>query len=391
MAPTNYNFTENGVIYTFDDAFIQKEMFGSELYLWGENIFYGQVGDNTKANRSTPRQEFTSSTNWKQVSYGGNHVAAIKTDGTLWAWGDNSSGQLGDGTNATRSTPRQEFTSSTNWKLVSAGGAHTLAIKTDGTLWAWGSNSFGQVGDGTNASRSTPRQVGTATNWKQVSAAVGNNHSLAITNSGTLWAWGNNSNGQIGDNTAGLTSRSTPRQVGTANNWKQASAGSLTSAAIKTDGTLWCWGNNTQGQIADNTTTSRLTPRQEFTSTTIWKQVSVADHVIAVKTDGTLWAWGNNSNGQIGDNTAGLTSRSTPRQVGTATNWKKCARADSSSSIAIKTDGTLWAWGDNAYGQVGDNTASNSRSTPRQIGTETNWKDVSGTAAIKFADYPILY
>jgi alpha-tubulin suppressor-like RCC1 family protein len=289
MAPTNYNFTENGVIYTFDDAFIQKEMFGSELYLWGENIFYGQVGDNTKANRSTPRQEFTSSTNWKQVSYGGNHVAAIKTDGTLWAWGDNSSGQLGDGTNATRSTPRQEFTSSTNWKLVSAGGAHTLAIKTDGTLWAWGSNSFGQVGDGTNASRSTPRQVGTATNWKQVSAAVGNNHSLAITNSGTLWAWGNNSNGQIGDNTAGLT------------------------------------------------------------------------------------------------------SRSTPRQVGTATNWKKCARADSSSSIAIKTDGTLWAWGDNAYGQVGDNTASNSRSTPRQIGTETNWKDVSGTAAIKFADYPILY
>jgi len=357
---------------------------GLRLFTWGLNN-YGQLGDNTTAHRSTPRQEFTSSTNWKQVATGNRHTAAIKIDGTMWAWGRNTYGQLGDNTNGNdRSTPRQEFTSSTNWKQVSAGGKHIAAIKTDGTMWAWGRNTYGQLGDNTNGNdRSTPRQEFTSsTNWRQV--AAGYRHTVAIKTDGTLWAWGRNSEGQLGDNT--LVEKNTPIQVGTATNWKQVVGTQDRSIAIKTDGTLWTWGSNNHGQLGDNTTATRSTPRQEFTSSTNWKQVAAGySNTVAVKTDGTLWAWGNNSNGQVGDNTTA--SRSTPRQEFTSsTNWKQVS-AGGKHIAAIKTDGTLWAWGLNTYGQLGDNTTAH-RSTPRQEFTSsTNWIQVAAgyrhTVAIK--------
>ncbi len=391
MPGSNYNFTETGRVIPFEDAFVRVEQFQNQIYSWGSGG-NGRLGDNTTADRSTPRQEFTSSTNWKQVAGGGFHTAAIKTDGTLWSWGANQNGQLGDNTNAHRSTPRQEITSSTNWKQVATGNNHTAAIKTDGTLWLLGLNYNGQLGDNTTAIRSTPRQEFTSsTNWKQVSG--GAVHTTAIKTDGTLWIWGSNSHGQLGDNTT--ASRSTPRQeITSGTNWKQVACGAFHTAAIKTDGTLWLWGRNAYGQIGDNTTAIRSTPRQEFTSGTNWKQVACSSlNTAAIKTDGTLWSWGNNSYGQIGDNTT--TSRLTPRQEFTSsTNWKQVSGGVFRTS-AIKTDGTLWLWGRNAYGQIGDNTNAH-RSTPRQEFTSsTNWKQVSGggyhTAAIKADDYPILY
>jgi alpha-tubulin suppressor-like RCC1 family protein len=355
------------------------------LFTWGRNNL-GQLGNNTTADRSTPGQEFTSSSSWKQVSGGNFHTAAIKTDGTLWCWGYNFYGQIGDNTTANRSTPRQIGTA-TNWRQVSAGSFHTAAIKTDGTLWAWGLNSYGQVGDNTTANRSTPRQVATATNWKQVDVY---DHTVAIKTDGTLWAWGYNSYGQIGDNTSGsvgtpgANSRSTPRQVGTATNWKQVNASAFNTAAIKIDGTLWTWGYNLFGLIGDNTLATRSTPRQEFTASTTWKTVSFSLYSgSAIKSDGTLWTWGRNHFGQLGDNTTD--SRSTPRQEFTSsTNWKQVA-AGEHGACAIKSDGTLWAWGWNRYGQIGDNTSgsvgtpgANSRSTPTQEFTSsTNWKQIS--------------
>ncbi len=347
---------------------------GLRLYAWGRNG-YGAVGDNTTESRSTPRQEFTSSTNWKQVSGGYQHTAAIKTDGTLWAWGKNAFGAVGDNTIADRSTPRQEFTSSTNWKQV-AGGYHTAAIKTDGTLWSWGRNLSAAIGDNTTAPRSTPRQEFTSsTNWKQV--ACGFRHTSAIKTNGTLWAWGRNNEGQLGDNTT--ADRSTPRQeITSGTNWKQASCGYNHTAAIKTDGTLWLWGRNNEGQLGDNTNANRSTPRQEFTSGTNWKQVACgAFHTAAIKTDGTLWAWGYNVYGQIGDNT--IAFRSTPRQEFTSsTNWKQVA-GGYGHTAAIKTDGTLWLWGFNSNGQIGDNTTTN-RFTPRQEFTSsTNWVQTGST------------
>jgi alpha-tubulin suppressor-like RCC1 family protein len=376
------------------DYWLFEQYIGDQLFVWGNNGS-GQIGDNTRnlgaTSRSTPKQEFTSSTNWKQVVRGGPYSAAIKTDGTLWCWGNNLNGQVADNTNVNRSTPRQEITSNTNWKQIAGGQSHTAAIKTDGTLWCWGQNIAGEIGDNTAGStigRSTPRQeITSSTNWKQV--ACGTNYTAAIKTDGTLWCWGINSSGQIGDNT--IIARSTPRQELTSStNWKQVSCGYTHAAAIKTNGTLWCWGSNGNGQIGDNTfgATGRSTPRQEITSSTNWKQVSAgANNTTAIKTNGTLWCWGQNDLGQIGDNTVG-NSRSTPVQEWTSsTNWKQVSASD--HTAAIKTDGTLWCWGNNSSGQLGDFTLFN-RSTPRQeITSSTNWKQVSlgaggiNTAAIK--------
>ncbi len=363
------------------DYWLFEQYIGNKLFSSGRND-NGQIGDNTNASRSTPVQEFTSGTNWKQVSAGGYHTAAIKTDGTLWSWGRNDAGQLGNNTNANRSTPVQEFTSGTNWKQVACGYYHTAAIKTDGTLLTWGFNLYGQLGDNTTSDRSTPRQEFTSgTNWKQVSCGI--YHTAAIKTDGTLWSWGRNIFGALGVNDT--VSRSTPVQEFTSStNWKQVGGGDYHTAAIKTDGTLWSWGRNTNGQIGDNTGANRSTPRQEFTSSTNWKQVSAgSDHTASIKTDGTLWSWGTNNFGELGGNT----NVSKPVQEFTSsTNWKQVS-CGYHHTAAIKTDGTLWSWGYNPFGVLGVNDTV-SRSTPVQEFTSgTNWKQVSAgsdhTAAIK--------
>jgi alpha-tubulin suppressor-like RCC1 family protein len=180
---------------------------------------------------------------------------AIKTDGTLWVWGDNTSGIHGDGTTTNKSTPTQLGTLN-NWKSISV-STHILAIKTDGTLWSWGMNSYGELGNGnnnnTNPSNYIPAQIGTATNWKLVSA--GRQHSLAIKTDGTLWVWGLNDYGQLGDGTN--INKSSPIQIGTSNNWKQVTAGNWFSTAIKNDGTLFSCGRNDYGQLGDGTTVNK--------------------------------------------------------------------------------------------------------------------------------------
>jgi alpha-tubulin suppressor-like RCC1 family protein len=365
------------------DYWLFEQFIGDQLWAWGDNTF-GAVGDNTNTvSRSTPRQEFTSSTNWDQISASDN-VLAVKTNGTLWAWGRDSGGELGDNTSLIdKSTPVQVGTA-TNWKQISASSSHSTAIKTDGTLWSWGVNTVGQLGDGTVTAKSTPVQVGTATNWKQVTA--GSTYTLAIKTDGTLWSWGQNSNGQLGDGTIAV--RVIPTQEFTSStNWKQVEAGSGHTVAIKTDGTLWAWGRNDNGQIGDNTqgtlgANSRSTPRQVGTATN-WKQVDAGGGTTAaIKTDGTLWAWGGNSAGQVGDNTNA--SRSTPTRVGTSNNWKQVS-VGLNNIGAIKTNGTLWTWGWNANGQLGDNTLL-SRSTPiQEFTSSTNWKKISFGANLSVA------
>jgi alpha-tubulin suppressor-like RCC1 family protein len=406
MSPTSYNYTEAGRVYSFDDVFLHKDYFSEgSLCTWGYNEF-GQIGDNTNSPapftgsniRSTPRQEFTNSNNWKQVSFGEYTASAIKSDGTLWSWGYNGYGQIGDNSIVNKTTVRQESTSSTNWKQISRGASFSAAIKTDGTLWLWGRNDYGQLGDNTTASRSTPRQEFTSsTNWKQVTA--GGFHCLAIKSDGSLWGWGYNEFGTVGDNTSSSVTppnRSTPTQVGTATNWKQVGAGRIHSLGIKTDGTLWGWGRNVSGPVGDNTNAHRSTPRQVGAETN-WKYVAttIGHHSAAIKTDGTLWCWGYNSHGQIGDNTAATSiGRSTPRQEFTSsTNWKQVS-GGYDHTLAIKTNGTLWVWGRNNLGQIGDNSADNTnfeRSTPRQEFTSsTNWKQVDGgtynSIAVKSVD-----
>jgi len=374
------------------------------LWVWGSNT-YGKLGNNNSAvtSVSSPIQTISSGTNWKEVSHGSGHVAAIKTDGTLWTWGLNYRGELGDNTSGTssyKSSPVQTITGGNNWKQVACGGTpytttihnnssgvqvsepvggFTAAIKTDGTLWLWGANHSGQLGNNNSSSfyennYSSPVQTTTGgTTWKQV--ACGFEHTASIKTDGTLWIWGENTNGQLGIGVS-AGSKSTPVQIaGGGTNWKQVSCGNLHTAAIKTDGTLWAWGDNNNSQLGDGTAVAKYTPIQVGLSTE-WKYVSCAyQSVYAIKTNGTLWAWGNNNYGQLGIGDTLQTS--TPVQIaGGGTNWKK-VDAGTYHAAAIKTDGTLWIWGYATFGTLGDGISTFNKSTPIQISSGTNWKSVS--------------
>jgi alpha-tubulin suppressor-like RCC1 family protein len=345
------------------------------LWLWGGNNYGGRLGDNTITHKSSPVQTVAGGTNWKQVSAGGYYSACVKTDGTLWTWGRNNYGQLGDNTTTDKSSPVQTVSAGTNWKQVACGTGHTAAIKTDGTLWLWGTADLGQLGINDRTRRSSPVQtISGGTNWKQVSA--GSQHTAAIKTDGTLWLWGgNNYGGRLGDNT--ITHKSSPVQtVAGGTNWKQVACGSIHTAAIKTDGTLWLWGFNTYGQLGDNTITHRSSPIQTISGGTNWKQVGAGSlHTAAIKTDGTLWTWGLNNLAQLGTND--ITDRSSPVQtISGGTNWKQVACGNRHTSC-IKTDGTLWLWGDNGYGRLGDNTTTHKSSPVQTISGGTNWKQVA--------------
>jgi alpha-tubulin suppressor-like RCC1 family protein len=354
------------------DSWLLDQFVGNTLFTWGNNGS-GQLGDNTVTNKSNPVQTVTGGINWKSVVCGIYTTAAIKTDGTLWVWGENNWGQIGDNTvNIKRSSPVQTIAFGTNWKQVSVGSSHIAAVKTDGTLWTWGGNSEGRLGDNTTTARSSPVQTVTfEKNWKQV--AAGQNHTAAIKTDGTLWTWGGNSYGQLGDNT--IANRNSPVQTVTfGTNWKQVACGETHTAAIKTDGTLWCWGKNSYGnQLGDNTIINRSSPVQTVAGGTNWKQVAAGvNHTAAIKTDGTLWCWGKNQIAQIGDNTT--TPRSSPVQtISFGNNWKSVA-CGNAHTAAIKTDGTLWAWGYNSYGNLGDNTTMFKASPVQTTAYGTNWK-----------------
>ena len=204
-----------------------------------------------------------------KTAAGYGHTVEVKSDGTLWAWGWNAYGQLGDGTTNSQVSPEHIGTAS-NWASVSAGALHTVALKSDGTLWAWGDNYYGELGDGTTTNQQSPEQIGTATNWASVSA--GEYHTVAVKSDGTLWAWGWNAYGQLGDGTT--NSQVSPEQIGTATNWASVAAGEYHTVALKSDGTLWAWGWNAYGQLGDNTTTDRYSPEQ-ITSYTVTPSAGV--------------------------------------------------------------------------------------------------------------------
>jgi alpha-tubulin suppressor-like RCC1 family protein len=344
------------------------------LWSWGING-YGNLGNNTVVNQSSPVQTVAFGANWRQASSSSVGTAAIKADGTLWTWGINNQGQLGDNSVVYKSSPVQTVSGGTNWLQVSLGNTCQAAIKTDGTLWTWGGNAFGQLGDNTIAHKSSPVQtVSGGTNWKSVSA--GTSHVAAIKTDGTLWVWGSNSRGDLGDNT--VAPKSSPVQtVSGGTNWRQVSAGYTNTAAIKTDGTLWTWGHNNYGQLGNNAVGNTSSPAQTVSAGTNWRQVVICESGYAIKTDGTLWAWGKNVYGQLGDNT--LIRKSSPVQtVAAGTTWRQVSTGPRGTfAAAVKTDGTLWSWGLNTTGQLGDNTSTGRSSPVQTVSGGNNWKSVS--------------
>ncbi len=303
----------------------------------------------------------------EKVAAGLNQSFALEPDGTLWAWGYNRTGQLGNGIYQRMLIPTEI---GPGWSAVASAVTHTVGLKTDGSLWAWGGNSFGELGDGTTLSRFSPTQIGSATDWGAL--AVGANHTVAIKTDGTLWAWGRNLTGQLGDAT--LIDQRNPVQIGTDTNWSAIAAGQGHTVALKTDGTLWAWGSNANGQLGDGTVVNKLSPTPIGAGMS-WIAIDAGTrYTVALRGDGTLWAWGENGYGQLGDGT--LVGRNSPTQIGTATDWEAIAAGTSDHTLALKTDDTLWAWGLNHRGQLGDGTLIN-KNAPTQIGTDTSWSAIA--------------
>ena len=357
--------------------------FGSG-YGWGGNQ-YGETGQGTGGDTGAPYYSaitYTSpmlwsgtNSNWTTLSSQISCGVGIKTDNTLWGWGNNNQGMLGLGNTTQYSSPVQ-VGALTNWSSASVGVAHIIAIKTDGTLWTCGYNVYGTLGQGDVISRSSPVQVGALTTWSKVSA--GEYHSLAIKTDGTLWSWGLNRDGQLGQND--IVHRSSPVQVGALTTWSKVGSGHTHSLAVKTDGTLWSWGFNDYGQLGQGDIVHRSTPVQ-VGALTNWSTVSktIGSISMAIKTDGTLWSLGFNTYGTLGQND--IVHRSSPVQVGALTNWS-LANIGSAAAAAIKTDGTLWAWGlnngANSYGGgVLGQFDTVHRSSPIQIGSHTAWNSLA--------------
>ena len=330
------------------------------LWAWGSNS-QGQLGDGTTTDRHTPIKIMDDVT---AVSAGVSHSLAIKNDGSLWAWGLNKYGQLGDGTTTDRYTPVKIMDGVT---AVSAGTYHSLAIKSDGSLWAWGYNRYGQLGDDTMTNRYTPVKIMDGVTAVSAGGGIGtgNDHSLAIKSDGSLWAWGWNWYGALGDETIEYSLNPIKIMDGVI----AVSAGHYYNLAIKSDGSLWAWGCNWYGALGDGTTTDRHTPIKIMDG--VIAISAGLDHSLAIKSDGSLWGWGDNSAGQIGDGTTEnrLTSVKImdgvkiPTKTVTAiptppANTLTTISAGNYHSLAIKSDGSLWAWGDNNYGQLGDGTTT---------------------------------
>lgn len=307
------------------------------------------------------------------ISAGAAHSAVIDSDGKLWAWGANALGQLGSGTTSSNRVP---LLIGEGFAQVSAGADHTVAIKPDGSLWAWGSNAFGQLGTGSFVPSNIPVLVGTG--FKQAAAAK--YFSVALKIDGSLWTWGHNEVGQLGNGTRKscadypclpetLSGTNQPSQVGTGYSTISANSGANHALALKPDGSVWAWGLGESGQIGNNSTLDALSPTKVgsgFTKISAGRSSS-----FAIKTDGTLWAWGSNSSSQLGTGTTKL-SESLPVLVGAGYSEVNAGGITSvngnTHTLALKTDGTLWAWGQNAFGQLGDGTTA-TRSTPVQVGT----------------------
>jgi alpha-tubulin suppressor-like RCC1 family protein len=394
---SNETFKVNGSL--FEDRYVKWEELGlpspqitpKQLWAWGTGTD-GRLGLGTNVNRSSPIQ-VGSLVNWSSVFAGSRHSLSIKSDGTLWSWGDNSdisgNGALGLGDIINRSSPVQ-VGALTDWKNISAGDFHSLSVKTNGTLWGWGGefSGIGVLGlNGVGPSRSSPTQIGSLTSWNSV--AAGSNHSFAITTAGALWGWGSNGAGRLGLND--VLNRSSPVRVGTLSDWLSVSASAATSfghtVAVKTTGTLWSWGAGLSGQLGLSSTVSRSSPTQ-IGSVTTWSAVSVGrDHTLALRSAGTLWSWGVGSDGRLGLGT--VLNVSAPSQLGTLTTWKQVSAGDT-ISLALKTDGTLWSWGGGTGGNLGNNNII-SVSSPVQVGSLTTWrsfaagKDGNHSLAVKFS------
>lgn len=366
--PTTINLFSSAVYGEHSLAFDKA---GTTLKAWGANG-YGQLGIGTRMDKSSPTNvdSTVAVSGYSAFSIGGAHSVAIGNDGFVYAWGHNNSSQLGDDSIITRSTPVQVLQTDglaplSGIKAIAAGGRHTLALKDDGTVLAWGSNARGQLGDGTIVNALKPVQVGGLDSV--VAIAAGGEFSLALKSDDTVWAWGSNSTGQLGDNSS--ETKLTPVQVlkigGAAlSGIKAISAGGSHALAIDGAGKIWAWGYNAFGQLGDGSTTIRKGAVEVVLTSIVGVPTAISagvDHSLAV-IGGFVYGWGYNKHGQLG-NGAVLgselpvkTLKEVVVQGGTSLPNIVSVIAVGQHSLARDTDGTVYSWGKNACGQLGDGT-----------------------------------
>jgi len=324
------------------------------VWAWGDNA-RGQLGDGTTTSRTAPTH-IGGISSVIAIAAHGHHSLALKSDGTVWAWGANESGQLGDGTQIDRTAP-VPVSGLAAAVAIAAGDSHSVALQSGGTVWAWGANESGQLGDGTYTTRLAP--VATLTLDRVRFIAAGDRISLAVRADGNLWSWGDNAQGQLGPIGTGLATNE-PRLVLGVANVASVAGGSAHTLALTTAGEVLAWGANANGQLGDGTTTPHSAAVAVSGLPTIVAIGAGSSHSLAVAESGALWAWGANGAHQLGDGT--VTDRAAPAEVATVTSVVSAA-GGGTHSLAVAADGRVWSWGGNQFGQVGDGTTG-VRSTP---------------------------
>jgi alpha-tubulin suppressor-like RCC1 family protein len=324
----------------------------------------GQLGDGTTTN-STTHVATLNLTGITEVAAGTtNHSLALKSDGTVWSFGSNGSGQLGDGTGTSRSTPVQ-VTGLTGVVQIGAGSVYSAALKSNGTVWCWGSNSVGQLGIGSlsPATSNTAVQVTGLTGVKAIS--VGSSFCMALKDDGTVWSWGDNSTGQLGINNT--TASSSPVQATGVTDVAKITAGYYHAMALKGNGTLLVWGRNQEGQLGLGTSgTNSLTAQTLSGFGPVVSMAGGSSHAMAILSDGSVWAWGDDTSGALGDSAA-ASSSTVPVFVAGFPATAACVNGGGAGSMAVESNGRLWSWGSNSAGRLGDGSTT-TRFMPVYIG-----------------------
>ena len=375
VSENRYYFSD-GIEWRLDYSSVPAQP-TTTLYTWGGNSS-GRLGDNTSGagqSKSSPVSVVGGITNWRRISTSELHRLGVTTSGLLYAWGYNAFGQLGDNTTSSRLSPVTVAGGITTWSQVSAGRLHSIGLTSAGILYGWGSN--GGVGDNTTTNRSSPVSVvGGITTWSMIAAT--DQRSLGITTAGILYSWGNNGLGGLGDNT--FTSRSSPvTVVGGITTWAQIAGGRYHTVGATSAGIAYAWGLNSSGELGDNTAvSSRASPVPVVGNITNWSQVSGGSRFCTGLTaTGIAYAWGQNLYGKLGDNTT--TGRSSPvTVVGGITNWQQLSSAPAGEhSMGLTINGALWSWGRNLEGVLGNGTTNNTSSPVSVVGGITTWAAIS--------------
>jgi alpha-tubulin suppressor-like RCC1 family protein len=326
---------------------------------WG-NDAYGQLGDGVSGSISKTPVQTIGLAGVKAVSGGVQHTVALRDDGTAWTWGSNLEGELGNGSPAAYSNVPVQVVSLAGVTSVASGMQHALALRNDGTVWAWGYNGFGQLGTVNPAGFSNiPLEVNGIAGITAI--AGGAYHSLALKGNGEVWAWGYNGSGELGNGTN--TNSPAPVAVTGLTGVVAIACGNSFSVALRNDGTVWAWGGNLEGELGNGGNTASFVPVQVTGLTSVTAIGCGVYHALAVRNDGTVWSWGFNLYGQLGNGSN--TDSHVPVQVAGLSGITSVA-GGYGHSLALKSDGTVWDWGYNNYGQLGNGTLTDTN-VPGQV------------------------